>query len=307
MSELFKKKELAIVFGVTGNMTFALANVLMGIKKYISSNLKYDVFIYYKDVSDKEKQILNSIIPVNFIEYNFPLIEISKHSVNRYSLLAYSRYECFDYLDEYKKVLWLDIDVLIQKNLNTLILSDDIYMALWQSSVRTGFNFTKPVEGFDMEVEYYNTGIILFSEKIPDYKIIKDWCYKQTEKLGQTLVCAEQGIINLLLQEFKIKVTNLDEKYNCHPEKQYIKDATIVHPYAEEKFWNYYYNFEEWNNNYKTWIKLGGIPYKGKRANFLDKALIKFIKKYMPEAPDFKRHTGKFIKYIYNYNFKRVN
>ena len=100
------KKELAIVLGATGNMTFALANVLFGIKKHINS-IKYDVFVYYKDISDKEKQILNSIIPVNLIEYNFPLIEISKHSKNRYSLLAYSRYECFDYLDKYKKVLWL--------------------------------------------------------------------------------------------------------------------------------------------------------------------------------------------------------
>ena len=301
-----EKKELAIVLGAPGNMSFALANVLSGIKKHITKS-KYDIFVYYKDISDKEKQILNSIIPSNFIEYNFPLIEISKHSVNRYSLLAYSRYECFDYLDEYQKVLWLDIDVLIQKNLDNFINFDDAQMSLWQSPVRTGFNFTKPVDGFDMEVKYYNTGIILFSDKIPDYKIMKDWCYKQTEKLGQTLVCAEQGIINLLIQAFKININNLDEKYNCHPGKQFVKNAVIVHPYAEEKFWNYYYNFEEWNNNYKYWLKLGGTSYKGKKANFFDKVLIKFKKKYMPEAPDFKRHTGKFIKYVYNYNFKKAN
>jgi lipopolysaccharide biosynthesis glycosyltransferase len=299
------KKELAIVLGATGNMTFALASVLFGIKKHINS-IKYDVFVYYKDISDKEKQILNSIIPVNLIEYNFPLIEISKHSENRYSLLAYSRYECFDYLDEYKKVLWLDIDVLIQKDLDRFINSDNTKMALWQSPARTDFNFTKPVEGFDMEVKYYNTGVILFSDKLPDYKIMKDWCYKKTEELGQTLVCAEQGIINLLIQAFKIDVNNLEEIYNCHPEKQFVNDAVIIHPYAEEKFWNYYYNFEEWNNNYKTWLKLGGTSYKGKKANILDKALIRFKKKYMPEATDFKRHTGKFIKYVYSYNFKRV-
>ena len=140
-----------------------------------------------------------------------------------------------------------------------------------------------------------------------DFSKMKDWCYKKTKEYGKHLVCADQGIINLVFQEFKVKITDLDEIFNCHPEKTIVNDAVIIHPYAEEKFWNYYYNFKEWNNNYNNWLKLGGTPYKGKRANILDKVLIKFKKKYMPAAPDPLRHTGKFIKYIYNHNFKKDN
>ena len=299
------KKELAIVLGATVNMTFALANVLMGIKKHLTIQ-KFDVIVYHKDIQGNEKIILSSIIHCEFKDYDLESSDISHHSLNRYSLLAYSRYECFDLLNEYQKVLWLDIDVFIQKDLSNLLSIDIEDVALWKNDIhKNGFNFKQPIDNYDMESNYYNTGIILFSDKMTDFSKMKDWCYKKTKEYGKHLICADQGIINLVLQEFKVKITDLEEIYNCHPEKTFVNEAVIIHPYAEEKLWNYY-NFEEWSNNYKNWLKMGGIPYKGKRANILDKALIRFKKKFMPEAPDFKRHTGKFIKYVYNYNFKKA-
>ena len=105
--------------------------------------------------------------------------------------------------------------------------------------------------------------------------------------------------------EFNINVYNLDERYNCHPDKEFVQDAYIVHPYAPYKFWNYYYNFNKWNEYYKKWLKMDGTPYKGWKANYFDKLRIEFQKKYLPEAPDPKRHLRKFLVYAYNYNFKK--
>jgi len=300
------KKELAVVLGATANMTFALASVIMDLKNNINRN--FDLIVYHKDISDKDQNLLNSIITCEFKDYELEPSDISNHSLNRYSLLAYSRYECFELLNNYKKVIWFDIDIFIKKDLSSLIDLEINDVALWQNDIhKNGFNFTKPIENYDMKSNYYNTGVVIFSDKMKNFELIKDWCYKKTIEYGKMLVCADQGIMNLAIQHFELKVTNLNEIYNCHPEKPIINNAVIVHPYAEEKFWNYYYNFNQWNNNYNNWLKLGGTPYKGAKAGVFNKLWIKFKKKYMPAAPDLKRHTGKFIKYIYEYNFKKAN
>ena len=299
------KRELAIVLGATVNMTFALANVLMGIKSNLKKN--FDIIVFHKDITDKEEELLNSIIPCDFKDYNLEPSDISNHSLNRYSLLAYSRYECFSLLDKYKKILWLDIDVFIQKDLSDFIELDTSGIAMWRNDLhKNGFNFSQPIENYDMESNYYNTGVILLSDKLSNYNKMTDWCYKKTKEYGKKLICADQGILNLLVQEFNCEVTDLNEIYNCHPEKEIVKDAAIIHPYAEEKLWNYYYNFEQWNENYKKWLRMGGSSYKGKKAGFCGKIWIKFKKKYLPEAPDPRRHTGKFFKYVWKYNFQKA-
>ena len=293
------KKEIAIVLGATANMTFALSSTLMDIKKYV--NLDFELYVYHKDISEIDKQLLNSIIPVKFIEYDIDSLDVRDKSLNRYSRLAFSRYECFDMLEDYKKVLWLDIDVIIQKDLKSFI-DNDLELGMWQTCVRNGFNFTSSIDNYDMDVNYYNSGVLLISDKIKNYNLMKEWCYKKTKEWGSFLVCPDQGVLNLLIQEFNINVSNLSELYNCNPETNIVKDAFIIHTYAEEKFWNYYYNFDQWNYNYKKWLQMGGTPYKGTKAGALKKFWIKFKKKYMPAAPDPKRHTGKFIKYIYAHN-----
>ncbi len=294
------KKELAVVLGATANLSFALFSTVCDLKKYLNKN--FDLIIYHKDIPEKEQRFINNVIPAKFIEYDIDSLDVRNKSLNRYSRLAFSRYECFNLLDEYKKVLWLDIDIIIQKKLDSLV-NMELELGMWRNDIhKNSFNFTQNPPGYEMESNYFNTGVLLITDKLKHYRKLKNWCYQKTEEWGPTLVCPDQGIINMMVQEFDIEATKLDEIYNCHPEKEIINNAVIIHPYAEEKFWNYYYDFEQWNGNYKKWLKLEGTPYKGKKANFIDKFKIQFKKKYLPEAPDPLRHTGKFIKYVYSHN-----
>jgi len=98
------KKELAIVLGTTGNMAFAVANVLLGLKKY-SPNLNPDIIIFHNDVTEKDKNLLNNFFSCKFVDYKFPIKDISKFNeeyFNQFTKLAYSRYECFNLLNEFK-------------------------------------------------------------------------------------------------------------------------------------------------------------------------------------------------------------
>jgi len=301
---MMDKKELAVVLGATSNMAFALFCTVLDIKKYLNRN--FDLIVYHQDISKKEQDIVNNIIPTKFVEYEIESENVRRKSLNRYSKLAFARYECFDMLANYKKVLWFDIDTIIQKNLSSLT-NMDVEFAMWRNDIhKNSFNFTQNPGSYDMESNYFNTGVLLITEKLKNYHELKNWCYKKTLEWGPYLVCPDQGVLNIMIQEFNIQVTELNEIYNCHPEKPIVKDAVIIHPYAEEKFWNYYYNFNQWNENYKKWIKMGGTPYKGKKANLIDKFIIKFKKRFMPAAPDPFRHTGKFFRYIYNHNFKKA-
>ena len=165
------KKEKALVLGATGNITFAVANVLIGIKKH-SPELQADFYIYHKDITEIDQHLLNSIIPINFIEYNFPANnteDLEKFAFKRYSQLAFSRFECFNLLNEYKKVVWLDVDTLIQKDISSLFDLCDNGIGLFQEASSLQECFAEPLNGYDMKAAHYNSGVIVLSDNSANF------------------------------------------------------------------------------------------------------------------------------------------
>ena len=54
------KKELAMVFGITKDLDFALANVLISMKK--NGNMPdMDIYIYHDGLSKEKEEIINRI------------------------------------------------------------------------------------------------------------------------------------------------------------------------------------------------------------------------------------------------------
>ncbi len=297
------KNKLAFVLGSTGNMAFAVANVLMGVvKNYNKSN--FDVIIYCdENFAGEDKRLLNTIHKCEFIKYDFfegNTEKFDQNILNRFTSLAFSRYECFNLLEKYEKVVWLDIDLLIKGEINGLIESCKTGIALYCKDGILGNEFSKPVENYDMARESFNSGVIVLSENLKNPDEISKWCYEKTIEYAEYLKCPDQAIINLAIQEFNLNVTVLADEYNCHPDYPDSDKAKILHPFCMEKFWNFY-NYKEWNDNYKKWLKMGGSAYKGKVFNILEKTVINFKKKYaLRAAPDPIRHTRKFLMYVIN-------
>ena len=301
------KKDLAIILGSTGNMAFAVANVVMGLKKHCKLN--FDLIIYCDEkFSEKDKNLISEIKTSNFINYKY--FEESKekfdsNTINRFTNLAFSRYECFRLLDKYKKTVWLDTDLLIKKDISELINIDDNDMALYvrKGIIKNEFLKPVPIKNCDIEAKSYNSGVIVFYDTIKNRNEIADWCYEKTIEFAEYLKCPDQAIINIAMQVFNLNVKTIDVKYNCHPEYKESSKAAILHPYSMEKFWNYYSD-KEWDNNYKNWLKMGGSAYTGKKYNLLEKVPVYIKKKFFPEAPDPFRHTRKFILYMIKKKFK---
>lgn len=324
-----EKKELAIVFGITKNLDFALANVLIGIKKYFSVK-EYDIIVYHDGIEEDTQKKLSLILPCNFILYKNKISseELDREYLALYSNMCLSRFECFDLLNKYKKIIWHDVDILIQKDFKGLLdYGEKSGLAMTYSDINflTEANFNEPIQGYNMFLPLLNSGIIVFSDKLNNYNKMTSWCYKMLKKLNKKLRYLDQGILNLLVQEFNINVEAIDiNQYCCHPMRKNSKKAAIIHAYGYDKFWNAYYllkKFPEWEKNLNEWgiinrssfestniknPKISVIMSVFKRITFLDEAIesilnqtygnfeLIIVVEYSSEQENINKHLSKY-------------
>jgi len=295
-NKMTEKREIAIVFGITKNLTFALGNVILGLKKH-SPNFADEIVVFHDGINDKDKEILNSILPCRFIDYEFPIKDQSKFDpffFEQFSSMAYSRFECFSLFEEFEKVIWLDVDILIQKDISGLLEYTETGIGMLPGDF-IKHNFKEPVKEFNMEKLGFWTGTIIITDEIKEYNRIADWCYEKLLEYAPKLYLPDQAIFNIMLEAFNLAPMGINKKIYCaHPVDKTVKDAVIVHAYRPKKFWDCF-RMKEWVENDKQWQKMGGTPYKGKRCSLLEK----FIESRYPGAPNPVKKPRAFIKYLY--------
>jgi len=210
------KKNFAIILCITSNLTFAAANVLFGLKKH-SPNLADEIIIFNDGISDKDKNIMNGILPCQFIEYKFPIHDTSKFNqvfFNQFTELSFARYEAFTLLNNYKTILYLDVDILVQNDISAIVDFTKTGFGILQGDfIKTMLleNYSKEdFSGFDLEKQGYSSGTFIINDTLKDYDKMSEWCYKATEKYAQQLYLPDQAVINLLCQAFNFQVTLKD-------------------------------------------------------------------------------------------------
>lgn len=267
------KKNLAVLFGVTADYSFALGNVLYGLRQY-SPELADDIIVYHDGLSEEEQARLNAILPCRFVVYE-PPVELPGHHLSK---LTFSRVEGFSLLREYRQVLWLDVDLLIRGDLSDILKYGGSGIACCYEPRPLGLLFpdlSQPPDDVgrcDLTKPYFNSGVMLLSDALERPEDIREWLYSLVRDYPKIcLKSADQGAINLAAQVFGVPVTALPERFNqmiCndwHPAYQFNRDARIVHAITENKFWNYWF-FREWEQRYCQWVDAGGAPAAGYRA-----------------------------------------
>ena len=262
-----KKKKCAFVFGITDNYTFALANTLIGLKKH-SKVFWDDIIVYHENVSPENQDLANKIIACHFVKFEndaWCQQMLASMQENRYSIATFYRYECFNLLDTYEKVIWSDVDVLVQGDLSGLLAYGD--KSGYACSISHEFtpvesNFSYPIDGYNMFIPIRNAGLLVLSDKLADYGTMTDWCLKKSLEYVNILRMPDQGILNLLLQDFKIDFEEIDIfKYHCFPDwdPDITSEALLLHAYSERKFWNNKIlteRYPEWHENNIEYLHL---------------------------------------------------
>lgn len=266
------KKDMAIVFGVTDNYIFALCNVLLGMKKHHKKPFWDDVIVFHVDVTIENQNIANSILPCQFREIKDEIWlkqlreKLDEETIKMYSVAAMFRYSCFDLLKEYHKLFWPDCDILIQGDFSDIMKYGDEsgYAAcLSDGFIPIELSFKELIPGYNMFMPNYNSGTLVLSDKLPNYEEYCDWCKEKTIELADKLDMPDQGILNLLIQEYGIEPEIIDAyRYQCHPMMPQAMDrinTAIVHAYGKRKFWNdveFQHLFPEWMEFHKQYQKI---------------------------------------------------
>lgn len=258
-------KKFALLLCSTENQMFAVGNVLIGFKKYFSLDEKdYDIILLVDTINDKNKKILEKIHKNIIIKkFKNPFSKSFLNSVpgSNWSFMTFARFEAFDLIKDYEKLLYIDTDTLIKKDLAPMLSFNEksIYMVNEENRLEEMLKLKKFVHNYtdnkyDLNKKIFNAGVILITNKLKNADEIKKWCYEYCEKI----IACDQFVINCAIQEFDLDIGVLDNVYNYTGSYNNLDNVYIIH--AIGKFWEMspYY---EWDENNKKWIELGGVEY----------------------------------------------
>lgn len=311
-------KHNAIIFACDRNFLFTLSTALLSLKENSpEAREESDILIFQQGLTKEDEAFLNGIVPCTIIEYKFPVdIDFEHENFKKFTQLTFARYDLFPMLDQYNKALYIDVDVMITGELAKIFqqYGNKSGIAMCKDTqkglTRITKNFIKPLSGYDMTVDNFNAGVTLYCNNIKNRKNLRMWCYERTSQWLENLVCPDQGVINILAQEFDIEIEEMPDIYNCTPsnDKYYDKsrnDIVIYHcAGGGVRFWRYSYD-SRWEKYYEEYLKIGGKPYVNN-----DKPWRELIKKYglyrfdfFDRSPNPNVHPGRFIKYMLTYPF----
>lgn len=255
------KKNRAVVFGLTSNHIFAVACVMMDLKR-LSPELADEIVVIHDGVSARDQEILNGILPSRFVLYEFPVKSrrvLYAKSTQHFSKMVFTKFECLKLLDDYRNVMWLDYDIVVQADISGLFSPCESGIKMVPGGLQVRGQLLKEVPEYDMTAEGVSAGTFVFQDTLKNYHQMYEFCYQKLIQYADVLYMPEQAIFDFMIQEFHLKPIPIDRRvYSPHPsDVQDAKVAKIIHAYGQPKFWNGLHN-EHWNQNYAAWLALGG-------------------------------------------------
>lgn len=275
------KTDLAILLGITGDLAFAAGCLIQALRRH-SPDLNPDILIYSDGQIPRDDATLLRESGASILPYSPPEGSIDPSYLARFSLLALARFEGFRLLEQYKTVVYLDVDIAVQDDITPLLAFGPLGLTLEDSCLlfsgqptRAGINSTESIPGFDPEARNINSGVIVFQDTLPDpmglYQLCMDWL----RMYGKRFSNLDQGIINFLAQRLSRSHEQLvslipEDRFNALPANPRAQDAVLVHSVGGSKFWNdalLNMFFPEWKRDYTRWLAKGGSPWKGEVRN----------------------------------------
>jgi lipopolysaccharide biosynthesis glycosyltransferase len=252
---------VAVVLGITADMAFAAANVLLGVERFPPA-ADYELVIFHNGVPARDLALLAQIRACHFVHYRCAQNirrNIPGHALRAFSEMVYAKYECFELLKTYAQVIWLDTDILIRGDTTGLLERSAAGAAFAREDKPLRFNFSRDIEGFDMDRPFFNAGVFALSERLQGRESARDWLVDATVRYADRVVLGEQGILNLWLQHQGVEPGELLPEYNVFRHRPSAALARVVHAVGHHKPWMDFAD-PAWNADYVHWLALGGSP-----------------------------------------------
>ncbi len=267
------KKNLVYMLAVTQDYIFAAGNIVLSLIKQRPQK-DFDIAIFYDEMLDSDKKIFQDTGICHLYQYRCPKKFESiirrdcpkfndENFAKHFSFLKFAKFEIFNLLEKYHHAVWLDADIAIQADPSEIVNYEPFAItsdAPWTLQN----NFTQPIPGYNMDVQGVCSAVFVISDKMKDWQKMRKWCYDTAAKVCPYFKNIDQGIFNLLLQEFDIDYQLLPlYEYQCMPYRDTAHMAKIVH-FGPQKTWTNTMSvsaFPEWYRIHLEWMARGGSDF----------------------------------------------
>ena len=273
------KRKLAFLLGITPDLAFAAGNVALSLDRHMK-NRDYDVLVFCPSLAEQDRRALCAVphvsvrpfsLPEGFVNLMLERMPADSRFRSRRALMCFCHFEVFSLLDEYEYVVWLDADISVQRDLSDITRYAPFGISP-DTPWRVKHQFSRPVEGYDMEAEGLCTAVMVVDHTLP-YRDIHAWLYDRAVQYADRLVNPDQAIMALMVQHFGIEPSLMPlEEWQCISWRNEASTARIVHFGSSRKVWrdvNVCNAFPEWFRTHMDWLELGGSDFDRSPHNTL--------------------------------------
>ena len=253
---------ISICFCINDIYAQHLAVVLTSILK----NNKDSFFKFYvlsNDITEISKNKID-LLKKKYQNYNIEYLGVNKDLFTNFDLTidyitieTYFRYILPDIFPNLKKILYMDVDLVVNGNIKTLWNTDiSEYYCAGVEDINIDTTFHKKNLNMDESDTYINAGVLLFNLDKMRKDFISQKLFETHKQYSNVLKYQDQDVINIVLRK-KIKLLEFVYNFSTKISKKYpklAKDAKIIHFIGPKKPWKtfsanklkllyYYYRF----------------------------------------------------------------
>ncbi len=224
-----------------------MKSVLMHTKSFI------DFYVLDGGIKDKTKKLIQEDLK-KYSNHELHFVDMSKFnlskfpSIHHYSVNAFSRYFIPLILHDYKKVLYMDVDIIVRRDITELYqqnMDNFPIAAVLEDFYEGNYTYLKQYiwPKYTAGDRYFNSGVLLMDIQKLNKMNFTEKAIQLTCQIYDRLNTADQDIFNILFENnFKI----LDYRFNYMPDhitflKEKHPEITSINPvvlhYTARKPW----------------------------------------------------------------------
>lgn len=242
-------KIIPIFFATDNNYMPFLKVAVQSITENASKDYTYNIHVLYHTLSDDSKAMLNEYNTQNFnIIYNNvedSLAKLNNHLFVRdyYSKATYYRIFIPSMFPEYKKALYLDCDIVVNKDISLLFnteLGNNLLAGVPDEAVAgipEFYSYTRDFLGVH-ESNYFNAGILVMNlETLREFNF-EDKFVDLVSKY-QFKVAQDQDYLNVLCKDRVVYLPKIWNKMPIEDKDTTENDICLIHYNLSFKPWHY--------------------------------------------------------------------
>ncbi len=272
------KKSINVVFSFNDEYCKYFIVALQSLIDNSKQDNLYDIVIFSSDISNKNLNLIQNMVPENF---SVRIFNLQNYLNEKFKSINFKTYFCWSIemyyrifipliMDEYDRVLYLDTDVVINGDISELFqieMKDKLLLAVIDTVARSNYykrfpnrlEFIKKSLKLKNELNYFNSGMLVFNIKKFDKKEYVNRFIKAINI--KDIEFPDQDALNAMLEDETIIISskwNLccgelagDSDFNVIKEfsGEYKKD--FIESYKNPAIIHYTSLLKPWNSNTK--------------------------------------------------------